>query len=119
MDWKPQKSSGLLGWGIALLILGQIAYNVGQRQAIEAALSTGWSTPDDGTAWTVIGIIGTVVGLLCLIAGIVYLAQSVDYLARREHARSMIDSTADASGLSQEARDAAARGQEIIDSDDD
>jgi hypothetical protein len=89
----PKASAGLLGWGIALLIVGQVAYDAGQRQAIEAALSSSLFTADDGSGLTVIGLIASVVGLILLVSGIVYLARSVDYLARREHARSVVAET--------------------------
>lgn len=91
MSWKPTKSSGYLGWGITLLIIGQVAYDSGQRQSFQAALrSSLWSASDDGSAWIIVGLIASFVGLVLLVSGVVYLAQSVDYLARREHARSMI-----------------------------
>jgi hypothetical protein len=93
MNWTPKASAGLLGWGVVLLVVGQLAYGAGQVQAIEAATSSFFGSSDDGTAWTVIGLIASFVGLVVLVSGVVYLAQSVDYLARREHARSVIAET--------------------------
>lgn len=109
MSWKPTKSSGYLGWGITLVIIGQVAYDAGQRQSIRAALrSSLWSASDDGSAWTVVGLISSLVGLVLLVSGVVYLAQSVDYLARREHARSMIDSATPTPGTSSPGDDEGA-----------
>lgn len=93
MNETPKASAGLLGWGIVLLIVGQVAYNAGQRQAIEAALSSSLFASNDGTGLTVIGLIASLVGLILLVSGVVYLAQSIDYLARREHARAVVAET--------------------------
>lgn len=90
MNEPPKASAGLLGWGIVLLVIGQATYSAGQRQAIEAALSSSLFASEDGTGLTVIGLIASLVGLILLVSGVVYLAKSVDYLARREHARSVV-----------------------------
>lgn len=112
MKFRPKASATLLGFGVVVLVIGQVIYSAGQQQAIEAVLNP---YRDAGNGQT-IGALVSLVGLVMLVNGLLNLARSIDYLAAREHARSAIAETSPAQpGLSAEARDAAERGQAIVD----
>lgn len=125
-NFRPRSSAGPLGAGVVLLVIGQMIYTSGAQQAARATFS------NDGSTTMTVGAVILLAGLVALIAGIVSLARAVDYLARREHARS--DSTSAPlapvanvgdeapprprpTGLSAKTREAAARGQAMIDED--
>lgn len=122
MRFVPRRSSYLIGIGVVVLLIGQIAYSAGQQQALVNSL-TRYGGGGDSMA---IGAVISIVGLSSLVTGLVNLARSVDYLAERESAREATaiavqkkpiiqPSDTPEGGLSIEAQEAAARGRMIVD----
>lgn len=68
MNHEPKDSAVILGWGAAILIVGQLIYNIGRQQAIESAFDLYRS--DDGSGTTIIGVVVTLAGLICALIGL-------------------------------------------------
>jgi hypothetical protein len=80
----PQRSAGLLGWGIPLVLLGLYCLQTGASLTLEWNL-TGGRGDDLGIAVTILGLAMVFGGATCLRMGIRRLATSVDYIAFRTH----------------------------------
>ncbi|KQY41872.1 hypothetical protein [Cellulomonas sp. Root137] len=77
------RSTGLLIWGIVLLVLGQAVWSNGQQSALlDSLTSSGFlDTSSDGQTAIVIGALMALVGLILLILGVVRLSTNVDMAA--------------------------------------
>lgn len=80
----PQRSAGLLRWGIALLIIGLAGSQLGASMTLDW-MAMGGRGDNAGYAVSIIAFVGVAVGLACTLQGIRRLATSVDYIAFRTH----------------------------------
>lgn len=80
----PQRSAGLLRWGLVLVLLSLAGTQFGASLTLDWAFAGGRGD-DPGSVVTVFSYLGLLVGAACTGTGIRRLATSVDYVAFRIH----------------------------------
>lgn len=80
----PQRSAGLLRWGIGLAGLGIAGYSIGSSMTLDWMLAGGYGD-NAGAAVSLLSSVATIVGVACTVFGIRRLATSIDYIAFRTH----------------------------------
>jgi len=80
----PQRSAGLLRWGIGLAGIGICGYEVGSSMTLDWMMAGGYGD-NAGAAVSLLSAVALFVGAACTVFGVHRLATSVDYIAFRAH----------------------------------